>query len=610
MEDSAGTDKTDFTASYSEEGSKPNKNIFSNAEVLPQQDLNDNVAALIKRNVKESLTNPATGALNERDYYPGIERGINVGSFEGIPQYAAGMPHVPWGVIDARNVARKKAQQEYEQEMLKNLSYDYLETKDKVKQGSLIRQADKLYGGIYQKYTDLAGSPIIGAKMAANSQEMKRAHAELKMIRDKLDENFDIATSGHLQYMHQNVGGASETTTEKEKGKEKGDETTTVEKDVDVAPTKGQVSGYISGYYDRVCTDYLNKTTSGDMSLEEIADLNHNFRTKVLLAQNMDQKISIIGSHLKDNVKQQIMSEAQAGNYAYTTDPKTGQKQLLIHGKLGSDRDNVDIIMTEAGLTEDYLDDVAKREYDKDLASATEAYGADAAKHAIPPLSEYETGLQRYAHQQTKLEMQKTENFDPFRYYHEAGERAEKGFEEIGAKPDIDEISGKEKNYTRLPDNVAKRNAVTITSGQVGTYKDQTTGTITSEPLHGDYMPIAIKEDTEPDENGNLGRSAEIQKMERIPIMTGEGDKARQLYNEDGTPAYQEKGTGPVLTVPYSVVQKTIEADPKLKLTGISGEAKPASTMITKEKNKGKTGTPNKTPQTQTGTTPGTGGLY
>jgi hypothetical protein len=597
--DTPNTDlKTDFTNSYNRGG---NPNFFSSFEQVPAEtQVNDNVAALLKRNVRESLSNPAVDPLGEKDYYPGIERGINVGQFSGplgsVPQYAAGMPHVPWGVIDARNVARQKAQKEYEQELLKNLSYDYLQTKDKVKQGSLIRLSDKLYGDVYKKYTDESG-PIVGAMMAKNSQEFKRTTAELTQLRDKLDDNYDWSTSTLLQYMHQNVAGGSETITTKEAGSKKGEGTTTVEKDVDVAPTKGQVAGYVSGYTAGEAQNYLNKTANGDMSLEEVADLNHNFRTKMIVSQNMDQQIAMIGKSLTEDVRSQIMSEAQAGNYAI--DPKTGE--LLIHGKLGSDKDNVNIIMTEAGLGKEKLDEIAERRYNDALESATDAYGEDLAKKNVPPLSVWKNELERYAYKQTKLEMKNSENFDPFRYYHEAWERAEKGFRELKPNKDIDKFDGKEKSIIKIPEDVGKRNIVPIQSGQsVATmtttknpYTNATEQKVSYEELPvGDYVPVATKEGTEVSPSGSIEQMAEVKRVQRIPLTYTEDKVVYPVLNDDGSQAYEIKDVdSKIYSVPYSLVQKTLESDPKTKITGISGGT-PASTYVKQDEGKGKTKVP------------------
>jgi len=372
----------------------------------PQQLQEDAVAKMINMRVTQSIQNPGIEAMRPEDYYPGINRSINVGSFSGplgsVPQYAAGMPHTPYGVLDAKNLARQKIQAEYEQDMLKNMTYDYLQTADKVKQGALNRQTDFTMKQIYEPFVKKHGA-IAGYKIAKNSQEFKRAMAALNLRRDQFDELFADDVSTVLQFKNQQIGGAGKTTTTKEVGDEKGESVTTKETlGMGNGAGRGQEPGYVSGPTAANAIKNLNSYVRDDLSIEEMENINQNAKTRHIITKSLDQTVEQIGHDLVADVQTFLMNEAGAGKLTYGKDID-GNVVPMIDGKLSTDKNAVNVLMTKSGITKERIHELALRTRENLLARVGSVYGDKRAEEGIWSLKEIEDELSRFVQSKTTL---------------------------------------------------------------------------------------------------------------------------------------------------------------------------------------------------------------
>ncbi len=364
------------------------------------------VVKAMQRNVA-TMNQPDNSNLTTQDYYPLANRGIEVGSFSGplgsTSLFAAGLPHIPFALEEsAKQQAKLRAAQENE-ELMAGTTWDYRELKDKLRQESYNNLADYIYTNILKKYQDQYG-PLNGAKLAGKSQEWKRANMLLNTYADNLDKCYDVAVNNIMNFQRQN-GGGSTSQTEKYKDPNTGVEYTQTDKDGTPMGANGKkYVPYISPFTYRKSIEYINGIARKpeEMSLDDIE--KYNPQTAFVVAESVDKAIDNYFSNSKvvEDISTTIASELAAKNM---TQDELGN--VLINGKLGTDKENVNLIITKSGFDSDRIKRIAQGIYSKSYSDYEDVYGKEQAKKYVPSVADIEEALQGYIYQQTKVQLDK-----------------------------------------------------------------------------------------------------------------------------------------------------------------------------------------------------------
>ncbi len=364
------------------------------------------VVRAMQRNVA-TMNQPDNSNLTTQDYYPLANRGIEVGSFSGplgsTSLFAAGLPHIPFALDEAaKQQAKLRAAQENE-ELMAGTTWDYRELKDKLRQESYNNLADYIYTNILKKYQDQYG-PLNGAKLAGKSQEWKRANMLLNTYADNLDKYYDVAVNNIMNFQRQN-GGGSTSVTEKYKDPNTGVEYTQTDKDGTPMGANGKkYVPYTSPFTYRKSMEYINGIARKpeEMSLDDIE--KYNPQTAFVVAESVDKAIDNYFSNSKvvQDISTTIASELAAKNM---TQDELGN--VLINGKLGTDKENVNLIITKSGFDSDRIKRIAQGIYSKSYSDYEDVYGKEQAKKYVPSVADIEEALQGYIYQQAKVQLDK-----------------------------------------------------------------------------------------------------------------------------------------------------------------------------------------------------------
>ncbi len=544
MQDPTSTN-IDYSASYTPK----NEVNISNFESLGDAGnfnaanlMDASTADLIKRSVTQSMQNPGIEPLPIEQYYPGIDRPLQVGQFSGpmggIPLFAAGVGYEPVGVLEAKNLARQKIQDEYQQKALKALSYDYPKTKDALRQNAVIGLTDKVYGDIYNQYVQKYGT-LAGAQMASNSQEFKKAQATLNNYVQNLDEMFDAATTTHMQFQKNKMGGG--TTTKKVL---QSDGSYTVEK------TGAGDIPYVSPYTEQLALDYLSLVTRDpkEMKLEDIE--NYNPKTKFMVSKSLDEVIdNSMNSLIKPDLTTSIYNEAKAGNIGVD---KNGNP--MVNGKLGTDKTSIAYVVERSGFSDDRIKEIAHANWKTAYDQFVDLYGEEGAKKYVPPEEDVYEGLKGYIYDQAKITI---------------NEAAKSGVEEVARAKKINQELLKSVPMQTVQDYRGKKaNEWDINNAQIQVtgstlentqFTDASGNPVDKAQLYAKwglkpdaYQVVKLKQG-EPSATGKASARAIIVPYEKQLTATVD-QSGKPVYTYQSVPNYQKQ-----IEVNYSDVKSQVE---------------------------------------------------
>lgn len=396
--------QTDFSASesYASRQDNANDNYGFDPEIVKQMQKNE-----------QRMNQPNLSEVTNAEWYPNANRGIEVGSIStpmgGMSLLASGFPLIPFAVNEqAKAQAIEKAKIE-NQELLAGSTWDYVKTKDELRQNHFNKLQDYQWGGLLKKYQDKYGA-LMGTKLAFKSQEAKETAIALQNYGKNVDEMYDVATDALMNFQRQQMGGVS-TTTEKHKDPVTGIETVAKTTDGSAIGKGGkQYVEYVSPTTAQRAKEYLDGISRRpeDMTLNDIKDFNP--QTYIVTAKGMDKAIQDFwdNGQVNADISTHIFSEAQAGKMG-----KDDMGNLTINGKLATDKNNIAYIVKTSGWDSERINRVAQSIYDTNYANYEQLYGKEKAKEYVPSVSEIEKNLQGYIYQQTTADIKEIAKMSP-----------------------------------------------------------------------------------------------------------------------------------------------------------------------------------------------------
>lgn len=344
-------------------------NPLLNADGSVQQE--DPQAQLLKQTIRRELTNPATDKLGMEDYYPGINRPINVGTFSGpmgsIPLLAAGQPHIPFAMLNALEKSKQETISKYQKEMLQSIVFDYLPIKNKIAGdvANNIKHTDDMekYNTRLAKY---GGNTLLLNRALApgGAEAMEFAYEQNKWknwgnaMNDNLDFSAQIRASREGGF--QKLG---DIVIKDAKGKKQAGD-----KSEETEESKfwqgGSKDLWVSDDAYNAAVEYQNMVTNPKLKLEDIEGYDLGkiksamatdgyVKQMTEILKNNDDLRTTIGSAFQDKLKQVTLSPYELdakGN------PVTDAKGNFIPNKsLNTNINDVYLSVEKSTLTDDYM---------------------------------------------------------------------------------------------------------------------------------------------------------------------------------------------------------------------------------------------------------------
>lgn len=316
--------------------------------------MDDATANLVKRTISEKLSNPGIEPLPMDQYYPGMDRPLQVGTFSGplgsIPLFAAGTGYDPLGVLEAKNLARQGIKDEYQKQMFDAINYDYINTKHAILNERFLENQEKWHTQDWDRLLQKAGGDaIVAAQLAKSDPETKLLNAKIKNLGAAADQMFDMATTIHLQSFNKDP------------------------------------NTYWSPKMVKMADDFLSFYTKQDMDLEDLKDFDPSkFASALSIEKAAKQTMDIRSKENMDNATTKIQQAVISGTLK----------------NLNTDKTNVYDVQKIIGLSNEDVYDMAKADYEAAYGSAYEYYGK-AANDVVPNFEkEFLPYYQKLVHQQ------------------------------------------------------------------------------------------------------------------------------------------------------------------------------------------------------------------
>lgn len=332
----------------------------------------DQQSQLLKQTIKRELTQPVTDKLSSEDYYPGINRGINVGTFSGpmgsIPLLAAGQPHIPFAMLNELEKSKQATISKYQQELLKGIAFDYVPLKNKIT-GQFFNErkhaADvAYYNSVKQKF---GGNAILANNYIKNDPEFAYNQEVWKNFGKAIDDNMDYA----MQIILSKEGGQFRYGMADEKDKkgklqqgEKSDE-----KQTEKFWTGGGQEMWVSDETYQKAKDFMEMVTNPNLSVEDIKNFDvSGLQTAMATGKLVKQMTDILAdkNDLETTFARAFQDKLGKVNTSpYELDekgnPKKDKKGNLIPNKsLDTNINNVYMSVKESTLTDTYMQSLMK----------------------------------------------------------------------------------------------------------------------------------------------------------------------------------------------------------------------------------------------------------
>ena len=335
--------------------------------INPQQLQQDSVAEMIKRSISQQLSNPGIDALPMDQYLPGIDRPLEVGKFSGplgsVPLFAEGAGYTPWGVLEAKNAAKQTKLDEYQQQMLQGLTFDYKNIKDKIRNENWIATQSNIWNDyLGRKKAEAGGNMMVAGVLAKDDPERKLIQARIDNATAAFDNYYDKAVEMVMQF---------------ESGRS----------DVYVNKKQYETAKEFLGFYAK---------DPKQLTLDNLKEFNpQQFVTAMAINKAAEKTMEIRQKENMDNATSKIIAAVTDGTL----------------GSLNTDSENVYNVQKTIGLGDEFVREISEADYNVAYGSAIEHY--ENSEDIVPSRQEFYDYYKKLVHQQVTDALHNVNKMNP-----------------------------------------------------------------------------------------------------------------------------------------------------------------------------------------------------
>lgn len=421
---------------------------------------------LVKSTVAQNLRNPGIQPMPIDQYYPDINRSINVGTYSGsligsVPIYAAGAGYDPVGVLEAKNYARQQKMDEYQKSLQDAMTWDYVNVKHSVLNDKFLEHQTQWRTADWDRLLQKAGGDaVVAAQLAKTDPETKLLTARINNTKSAADAMWDVANEEIANYESGNLG------------------------------------MWTSNKTYNMAKDFVSFLTKQDITLNDLKDFDPSkFANAMSIEKAAAQTMEMRSKENMQNITTKILEARLSGTNI----------------SLSSDKENVYAIEKTVGLSEPEVRRIAEEDYQA-------AYGLAIQNNEDRGLNKYEgvpdfnkdflPKYQKLIHQQVTDTLEKVSKMSPNDWADVAQKRAatrktqQETMQDVSVQNVIVNKGGKIISQDQWDIDSA---GVDIVGGQIG--------------LPSSLYRVVRLVESEPDARGKVSVNAVVAPYHRIQVQ-------------------------------------------------------------------------------------------